>query len=65
MYHLCIKEIDLNEVACGSDTCWLKGQEGAEDVCRSGQVHYFLPTFLTNLFSLMDRSRVIIPCHIS
>lgn len=45
MYHLCIKEIDLNEVACGSDTCWLKGQEGAEDVCRSGQVHYFLPTF--------------------
>ena len=42
-----------------------KGQEDDKSVFRGRRVHCFPPVVLTNLFSLMDRSKGITPCHIS
>lgn len=60
-----IEEPNINEVACSSDAHPLKDKEGDKDLYRGGQVHCFPSIVAANLFSLMDRYKVLTPCHIS
>ena len=53
--HLCIKESNLHEAACDNDIYSLKSRACDKNAYRGGQVHCFLPSVPTNLFSLTDR----------